>query len=67
MKLKVVDADGEQVFFSIAHREDTAMLALWNYIKTDFGPLSNKPESLTELADAIADAYGGELSLISEE
>lgn len=67
MKLILVDAEDETQFFAIAHREDTAINELWKRIRTDVGPLSTKPKTLEEFADAISSAFGGELSLVKED
>lgn len=57
-----VDGDAG-VTFAASGEERTLVASLYRKLRTAFGPLSTAPRDITDLADKIADAFGGECVL----
>jgi hypothetical protein len=58
-----IDGDAGVTFGVTKPTEAQAVAAVYRKIKTDEGPLSVEPKTLTDLADAVADAFGGECGI----
>lgn len=52
----VSDEDGDTVAEASAGTDDALIAALWSSVACDVGPLANKPASLSDLGDTLADA-----------
>lgn len=57
-----VDGDAG-ITFVASGPEQTAVASLYRKLRTAFGPLSTAPRDAADLADKVADAFGGECSL----
>jgi hypothetical protein len=61
-----IDGDAGVTFGVTKPTEAQAVAAVHRKIKTDAGPLSVALSTISELADAVADAFGGECGIDAE-
>lgn len=64
--LYFIDGDAGVTFASSSGDEKAVVNRLYRKLKTNDGPLSTAPRDAEDLADKIADAFGGECSLCIE-